>query len=92
MLESLIWLLRTYGAEDATVEVKRAGTNKHPDSCIESLSAFANTPGGGILLLGVDENDGFAITGVPDAAKLQHDLAEMARTRLSPPLQIKISL
>ncbi|MDU0295082.1 ATP-binding protein, partial [Saccharothrix longispora] len=66
--------------------------NKLPDSCIESLSAFANTPGGGILLLGVDENDGFAITGVPDAAKLQHDLAEMARTRLSPPLQIKISL
>ncbi|MFI5935088.1 helix-turn-helix domain-containing protein [Actinoplanes sp. NPDC051494] len=73
-VETLIWILRTFGSEDAGIEAKRAGS-KLPDSLAESLCAFANTPEGGFVLLGVDENANFAVTGVTDAAKVQADLA-----------------
>lgn len=90
-LASLMWFLHAYGAEDSGIEAKRAA-DKLPASVVDTLSAFANTPGGGTLLLGVDETSGFAVTGVADPGKLQQDLAGMARTQLTPALQPLISL
>jgi len=90
--EFLIRLLRAFGTEDARVEAKRASTDQLPQSCLETLCAFANTPGGGTLLLGIDEENGFEITGVKNPGKLQHDLAEMARVQLHPPLQPTITI
>lgn len=90
-LEVQLWLLRAFGAEGTSIEVKRA-TNRLPESVVETLSAFSNMPGGGTLVLGVDEATGFAVTGVTDPGKLQHDLASMARSQLSPALMPQISL
>jgi ATP-dependent DNA helicase RecG len=90
-LMGLLTALRTYGAEDTGVEAKRASTQL-PSTTVETFSAFANTPGGGMLLLGVDESSGFAVTGVGDPAKIQQDLGGAARTRLTPPLQPSISI
>lgn len=90
-LSAVIWLLRAYGAEIAGVEAKRAADTL-PESCVETLSAFANTPGGGLVLLGIDERSNFAVTGVSNPGKLQQDLAAMAREQLVPALQPKITM
>lgn len=90
-VDGLIWFLQNYKSEVAAIEAKRA-TNQLPSSCVETLSAFANTPGGGTLLLGVDETLNFQVTGVADPGKLQQDLAAMARVQLTPALQPAISL
>jgi ATP-dependent DNA helicase RecG len=90
-VEALIWFLLRYRAEDSSVEAKRAAS-RLPESCAETLAAFANTPGGGTLLLGVDESANFRVTGVSDPGKLQQDLAAMARSQLIPPLQPDITL
>ncbi|WP_199753089.1 helix-turn-helix domain-containing protein, partial [Actinoplanes sp. ATCC 53533] len=84
-LESQLVLLRSYGAEDGRIEAKRA-ERKLPESVVDTMSAFANTTGG-LILLGVDENAGFAVTGVADPAKVLADLCSVARDRLIPPLQ-----
>lgn len=89
--EELVAALRKFGAEATAVEAKRAGTDL-PQSVMETLSAFSNTPGGGTILLGVDEGAGFAAVGVADAKKVMADLASWARDRLVPPLQPGIDI
>lgn len=84
-LESQLALLRSYGAEDGRIEAKRA-ERKLPESVVDTMSAFANTTGG-LILLGVDEAAGFAVTGVADPAKVLADLCSVARDKLTPPLQ-----
>lgn len=84
-LESQLALLRSYGAEDGRIEAKRA-ERKLPESVVDTLASFANTDGG-LILLGVDESDGFAVTGVTDPAKVLADLCSVARDKLLPPLQ-----
>jgi ATP-dependent DNA helicase RecG len=90
-LESLIWLIRHFNSETPTIEAKKA-SDQLPTSAIETLSAFANTPSGGVLLLGVDESSGFEVTGVSNPSKIQADLASTARDRLYPPMQPTIEL
>jgi len=90
-LEQWIALLRRYGGEEAKIEAKRAETEL-PKDVVESLCAFANTPGGGVLLLGVDEASHFAVTGVANPSKIQEELAGAARDRLTPPLQPDIGI
>lgn len=88
---ALIAYLRVFGSEDASIEAKTAA-NTLPTSVLETLSAFTNSPGGGTLILGVDESANFAVTGVSDVAKLQHDLASQARDAMTPPLQPAIHM
>ena len=52
----------------------------------ESLSAFANQRGGGVIVLGLDESQGFATVGVADAGKVQADLASLC-DQMDPPLR-----
>jgi ATP-dependent DNA helicase RecG len=68
--------LRGAATDTANVEAKSSGMAL-PKSVRETLSSFSNTSGGGVLLLGVDEKSGFAVTGVHDAAKTQADLSSM---------------
>ncbi|WP_439662319.1 ATP-binding protein [Lentzea sp. HUAS TT2] len=89
-LQSLIERLRRTGAEMCDVEVKSAAGGL-PKSAAESLSAFANT-NGGTLVLGLDENDGFRPAQLADAAKLRDDLAAMASDCLHPPLRIAVDV
>lgn len=87
----IIAALRKFGAEATSVEVKRS-KDSLPKSARETLSSFSNTPGGGTLILGLDEATGFATIGLNDPAKMMADLASMSRDDISPPLQPTIDL
>ena len=56
-LQRIVNRLRKNGCDDALYEVKKCATNLSSDIW-ESISAFANTEGG-TLLLGLDEDSGF---------------------------------
>lgn len=90
-LDETLRQLRIHGAETPGVEAKRARAEL-PKRLWETLSAFSNTPGGGVLLLGVDEGARFAVTGIEDAAKLQADLGSLCADQLEPPLRPLIQL
>jgi ATP-dependent DNA helicase RecG len=81
---SLTATLRSEGDDDATVEAKRAATGWSDVST--TLSAFANTPGGGTILFGLDESAGFAAVGVYDARACRKALATTCRSALDPPV------
>lgn len=84
-LRELLDELRQAGSESAFVEAKKAAQGL-PTRLWESLSAFANSPGGGVIILGVDEEAGFRAVGVPDPARIQADLASVC-DRMEPPLR-----
>ncbi|AXB46365.1 ATP-binding protein [Amycolatopsis albispora] len=84
-LAEIVRHLRKLGADDVEVEAKRAAT-KLPKSVRETVSAFANTRGG-VLVLGLDEAAGFAAVGVEDAAKLSADLGALCGEDLEPPIR-----
>lgn len=56
-LEGVLTQLRSVRADHQWVEAKRARTSI-PDDLWTSLSAFANSDRGGLVLLGVDEGNG----------------------------------
>jgi ATP-dependent DNA helicase RecG len=89
-LEGLLEDLRAFGADHQTVEAKRARTGL-PETVQESLIAMANAEGG-VVLLGVDENNGaFDVTGVEDAGRVMAAL-QAACAELEPPLRPRIGL
>lgn len=47
-------------------------------------------PGGGTIVLGLDEQDGFRATGVYEPVEAQRRLADQARTAVTPPLQVTL--
>jgi ATP-dependent DNA helicase RecG len=57
-LDDLIGELRAAGGDTAAVEVKSAAGGL-PSSITSTLSALANLPGGGLVILGLDERTGF---------------------------------
>lgn len=87
-LHEIVEDLRRLGADDADVEAKRA-TSRLPKSVRCTLSAFANTRGG-VLILGLDEESGFAATGVHDAAAMTADLVALCAEEMDPPLRPRI--
>ena len=87
-LEGVIRALRGMGSDTARVEAKRAGVDL-PKRLWETVSAFSNTPGGGVLLLGVAESEGFEIVGVSNPGKTQSDLAAVCSS-MSPPVRAVI--
>jgi ATP-dependent DNA helicase RecG len=85
-LAQLLATMRRLGGEPDQVEVKRASGGL-PQSVRQTLSAFANTDGGTIML-GVDEADGFAVVDLSHPMALRDQLAQMSRDDLTPPLLI----
>ncbi|TWP51519.1 AAA family ATPase [Lentzea tibetensis] len=79
--------LRTEGSDLAEVEVKRAAGG-FPENLAPTLSAFGNTPGGGLIIFGLDEHSGFEARGVYDVAACQQAIAAAARNAVTPPLTI----
>ena len=53
-----------------------------------TLSAFANMPGGGVILLGVSERNGIAVVGVDDVHDSLQRVADQARKGFSAPVRI----
>lgn len=84
-LEEILQTLRDIGGDWAHIEAKRA-EHGLPKRLWETLSAFANTPGGGVIVLGLDEESGFSAVGVRDPARLQSDLASLCDL-MEPPLR-----
>ena len=76
--------------EPDAIEVKaaRGGTPK----LFDSLSAFANRPGGGIILLGVNEKEDFRIVGIGSAQRIQEDVANWARDAMEPPVSLEFTV
>lgn len=89
-LADIIDLLRTSETDLTHIEAKRA-ERELPKRLWETLSAFANTSGGGVIVLGLDERNEFAAIGVHNAAKVQSDLASMC-SEMEPPLRPVISV
>jgi ATP-dependent DNA helicase RecG len=63
--------------EDAQLEVKRAQKG-FPQHLYETISAFANHPEGGVIVLGVDESQQFALTGVENVQGVLTELTDLA--------------
>jgi ATP-dependent DNA helicase RecG len=56
--------------------------------CAETLCAFGNMPGGGTIIVGLDEADGFAAVGVASVAEMEAGIAAQARTAVQPPVAV----
>lgn len=89
-IESLISELRRRHGELEGVEAKAANTGT-PSDLFKPFSAFANRPGGGVLLFGLDEDAGFKVVGVGHPRKLQEDLSGLA-AQMEPPLRPNFSV
>lgn len=70
--------------DDVEVKTARGGT---PKRLYEGLSAFANRPGGGVLLFGLDEAQRFATVGVGDPHRLQEEVSHLCTTDMEPALR-----
>jgi ATP-dependent DNA helicase RecG len=89
ILRLIVELRRRHGELEG-VEAKAAHTGT-PADLFKPLSAFANRPGGGILLFGLDEDAGFKAVGVGNPRKLQEDLSGLA-AQMEPPLRPSFSV
>ena len=77
-LLDLVRQIRQYQCEFQTVEVKTA-TQGTPKRLYDTLSSFSNQDDGGTIVFGLNEKNGFEITGVFDVQTLQHDLSEQCK-------------
>src|SRR3712207_664815 len=82
--------LRRAGTDTRRVEAKRA-ERELPRRLWETLSAFANTRGGGVLLFGLDQASGFTVVGVADPGKIMQDLASVCG-EMEPPIRAAIDI
>lgn len=90
-LRELVHQVQQHRMEPDAIEVKTAqgGT---PKKLYDSLSAFANRPGGGVILFGLDERKGFAVVGVGDLQRIQEDVASLARNEMEPPVTVEFTV
>lgn len=82
-LDDLIAELRASGGARTDVDVK-AAKGGLPRSMASTLSALANLPGGGLIVLGLDERAGFAPVGLDDPQALKQALGNKARSLVPP--------
>ncbi len=94
-LDELVARLRDRRGDTLDVEVKTAagadGRGALPEGVRYSLCALANLPGGGMVLLGLDERRGFHPVGLSDAQQLMQGLAQQART-CTPPVVLDLEV
>jgi ATP-dependent DNA helicase RecG len=87
-LSSLAAELRLGGGDTTAIEVKAAAGGL-PDSLTPTLSALANLPGGGTVILGLDERAGFRPVPLADPQVLKQGLAAKARGFI-PPVRLDV--
>lgn len=87
VIGDLIAIMRAHGGDLPAVEVKSA-VGGLPESLTETMCAFANLPGGGIIILGLDERSGFSPVALANTASLAAGLANRARQSFDPPLHV----
>ncbi len=81
--------LRRLGTDHQWAEAKRA-RGGFPGDLWKSIGALANT-GGGLVILGVDETSGFAVTGLADPKTTAEQLKRVCEDA-EPPLRALISI
>jgi ATP-dependent DNA helicase RecG len=89
-LNELVARLRKSGCGTQTVEVK-ASVGKLPKSMVETVSAFANSSGGTIIL-GLSEADGFTRAAGFSARGIYDALASACADRLTPAVRAAIEI
>ena len=87
-LNALVAELRATGGDTPDVEVKAAAGGL-PQSLTSTLSALANHPGGGTIILGLDEANGFQPVPLPNRQTLKQGLASKARG-FTPPVRLTV--
>ncbi|MEV3965460.1 ATP-binding protein [Nocardia sp. NPDC050193] len=87
---ALVDRLRGTGTDSAELEVK-AAAGGFPKDLVETLSAFANTAGGTVLL-GLSERDGFAPAPGFDPVAIREALATACNEHMEPPLRVSIDI
>lgn len=89
-LEKFVALARHIGSDTSDVEVKAAsgGLSK---SIAETLSAFSNASGG-MVVLGLSEEDGFCCAEGFDAKRIAAALAQNASDKMEPPVRAEIDI
>lgn len=90
-LNAILDSLRLEQSDNRSYEVKTAA-NGFPQSAAKTVCAFANMPGGGTILLGIDEKLDFTIIGVYDARNCQQTLAQYAQNEYTAPVIVDISM
>lgn len=80
--------LRAFGDDMTLVECKTAAGGV-PENLGETLSAFANMPQAGAIILGVSERKGFEVTGIEDPAAMQKAIASVNRSSVDPAPQLE---
>jgi ATP-dependent DNA helicase RecG len=91
-LRRLVGEVQQRRMEPDAVEVKAANHPRETPKVTESLSAFANRPGGGIILFGLDERQAFKVVGVGNLHKAQTDVADWARSVMEPPVHVEFTV
>lgn len=89
-LSDLIDEMRRARTDTVHVEAKRA-ERALPKRLWETLSAFANTHGGGVLILGLDQASGFEVVGLADPGKVMQDLGTLCG-ELEPAIRAEIDV
>jgi len=74
-LRELVARIEAEKCEGQHLEIKRAGKGT-PEKLYDTLSSFSNHDGGGIIVFGIDESQGFTVTGVYDAQDIQKKVTE----------------
>jgi ATP-dependent DNA helicase RecG len=87
-LSAVVASLRVAGGDATSIEVK-AASGGLPESLTPTLSALANLPGGGTIILGLDERTGFRPVPPADPQALKQGLAAKARGFI-PPVRLEI--
>jgi ATP-dependent DNA helicase RecG len=90
-LIDIIALLRYEKNDNQYYEVK-AAAGGFPDNALETISAFCNTPGGGTLIFGVDENLEFEVVGVYDLKLCRQTLANHAKKSFNVRVEMNTAL
>ncbi|ADU06210.1 putative transcriptional regulator [Micromonospora sp. L5] len=89
-LAEIVENLRVLGSDVADVEVKKA-LGGLPRSVRETLSSFSNTRGG-VIILGLDESEGFAATGLSDPATMAANFASTCSDEMEPPVRALVQI
>ncbi len=84
-LIDLVKRIRSEKAESQTTEVK-AAHDGCPKRLYDTLSSFSNQDGGGVLVFGLDEKQGFTVCGVYDMQDLLHKVTEQCN-QMEPPIR-----
>jgi ATP-dependent DNA helicase RecG len=77
-LEELVRKIQSIHSEFNNIEVK-AAHDGCPKKLYDTISAFSNLAGGGIIVFGLHEKSDFSIIGVYDAADLQKKVTEQCK-------------